>query len=775
MKLTKYIFFYSILTFTLLGSSLDSFAQLSKSNYEFLKTELFNQVNAYRMENGLSRLEADAILEKAALSQCEYMVKYDTLTHAQKKGTLKTVAKRVKYYKGKMFESIGENVLYHHVESFKMSKKEIVSLARELFFQWKSSPVHNANMLGTEYTFAGLEIKEDVKKKRIFATQVFARKGTEVEGQLSSNGFGLRSGPKNCERQYESISNLILNIGNSFRVEGDEIVFYFHDIELFKQIFNSSNDGIAIDLLKFDQFPCNGPNQLDMSKVYDGVLLKPIYRNEILANNRAENPRHIIATVGTIPSGFQEFENQYAALSTVLISDGKACQYLVSCLVYEDDYELQPVEAKLIDPTNVNLKGTGVGEIEQLKFEFNSSDVQPNNRPKAKRSSKKIVGVTIQSYSSVEGDSERNEALHTQRAAAIRADIMSRFNIPASKIQVDSKVNWELMRFQLLYAKADSLAALDNDSIRAIIASGDSTLNWDSLLYVQRTAIATIYYKDQSSEDISFAELTGRQLVEAIAQRNYPKANKCLKILYKEEEPFDSDMIFSDGVFDALKNRPELVQNSAALLSKYSSSNLYKTTEFVFSWIRRKDELNDETRHNLLILYSKIGMQLLDSWDVSAQSLANVVHPIRMKTIVPENIQPDLLLNTHLVYINYFGQINDSEGIQTSFDFITDYFKEKSLSIEDDVKLALFFNNWSVYSRAIDFLLSKFKEDSLNEDGLLVLATTMNFADKDNAFFVDVNKALIEANSVRWCNWINTDYQSLRNTELKSLYCEHCN
>lgn len=504
------------------------------------------------------------------------------------------------------------------------------------------------------------------------------------------------------------------------------------------------------------------------------MLLKPVYRNEILANNRAENPRHIISPIGKLPANFQDFENQYTGLSTVIISDGKACQYLIDCIVYQEDYELLSVEPKLIDPANVQLSGRGVGSMEQLTYEFNSSDILPNNRPKSKRSSKKIVGVTIQSYSSVEGDSNKNERLHSKRAASIKADIMSRFNVPASKIQIDSKVNWELMRFQLLYAGADSIAELENDSIQAIIASGDSTLNWDSLLYVQRTAVATIYFKDKSTDEISFAELTGRQLAQAIAQQNHNNANKCLKILFKEDERIDSDVIFSEGVFDALKNRPELVQNSAALLSRYSASNLYKTTEFVFAWINRKEELNDDARHNLLILYTKIGMQLLDRWDVSAQNLSNVVHPLRMNTIVPKNIETDLLLNSHLVYINYYGQINDGKGVQTSFDFITDYFKEKSLSIEDDVKLTLFFNNWSVYSRSIDFLLSKFKSDAINEDGLLVLATTMNFADSENAFFIDVNKALIEANQVRWCEWINEDYQSLRNTELKSLYCETC-
>ena len=220
----------SLLLLLFISTSSNSFSQLSSSSKTVLHTELLNQINTYRVENGLTELESDPILEKAAFSQCEYMVKKDTLTHAQKKGTLRTPAKRVKYFKGKAFISVGENVLYTRLESFRLNKKEAVELASTLFLQWKNSPPHNANMLGIEYTFSGLSFKEDLKKKRIFAAQVFARKGIEIDGQLSSNGFGLRQGPDNCEDQYGSMTNVVLNIGNSIRIEGDEIVFYFHNM-----------------------------------------------------------------------------------------------------------------------------------------------------------------------------------------------------------------------------------------------------------------------------------------------------------------------------------------------------------------------------------------------------------------------------------------------------------------------------------------------------------------------------------------------------------------
>lgn len=762
-----------VLLLLFIGISINGFSQLSNSSTSQLKRELAEAINAYRVENGLSELESDPILEKAAFSQCEYMAKYDTLTHSQKKGTLKTPEKRVKYFKGKTFLSVGENILYTPVESFKLNKKEVSDLATTIFLQWKNSPQHNANMLGTEYTFAGISFKEDLKKKRIFAAQVFARKGIEIDGQLSSSGFGLRKGPENCDDQYGIYVNLVLNIGNSIQIEGDEIVFYFHNMTLFNQVFNSATDGIAIDIVQRDQFPCAGPNQLDISSVYDGILLKPIYRDEILANNRAENPRHIISTIGKLPKDFKLIEGEHISLSTVLINNGKSCKYLIECIVPAEEYELLEVEPRLIDPQNVQFKEPSVGSMEQLTFEFNTNEVIPNNHPNISKSSQKIVGITIQSYSSVEGDSLGNARLHEQRALSIRADLMSRFNVRSSQIQIDSKENWERMRFQLLYAGADSIANLSNDSIRALIAAKDSTLNWDSLLYVQRIASATIYFADPASERLSIAEKASGQLAKSIAEQNYNNANKCLKTLY-EDDDLQDDIIFSDGIFEALKNRPELVQNSAAVLSKYCVSNLYKTTEFIFAWINRKDQLTDDARHNLLILYTKVGVELLDNWDVSTKKLANVVHPLRMDLLVPENIQSDLLLNTHLVYIRYFGQTNDADGIEKSFDFIADYFKPKALSQEDDVKLALFFNNWSSYHLAVDYLLAKYQSGDLNEDGLFILNLTMNFSNPEHPSFIEINKAMLKKNAERWCNWINFDYQTLRNTDLKTMYCESC-
>ena len=103
MILTKHITLPFLLLVLFFGISASSLSQLSSSNKNLLTRDLSNLINTHRIENGLIALENDPILEKAAFSQCEYMVKNDTLTHAQKKGTLRNPAKRVRYFKGKKF------------------------------------------------------------------------------------------------------------------------------------------------------------------------------------------------------------------------------------------------------------------------------------------------------------------------------------------------------------------------------------------------------------------------------------------------------------------------------------------------------------------------------------------------------------------------------------------------------------------------------------------------------------------------------------------------
>lgn len=102
-------------------------------------------VNAYRAENGLSRLAPDRQLERAALQQAGYMAGAGRMEHDT--GWGKDFASRVEDngIKGAAAENIAEGRM---------------DLPR-LFSMWMNSPPHRRNMLDARFTRFGLAYVRD--------------------------------------------------------------------------------------------------------------------------------------------------------------------------------------------------------------------------------------------------------------------------------------------------------------------------------------------------------------------------------------------------------------------------------------------------------------------------------------------------------------------------------------------------------------------------------------------------------------------------------------
>jgi len=75
-----------------------------------------------------------------------------------------------------------------------------------------------------------------------------------------------------------------------------------------------------------------------------------------------------------------------------------------------------------------------------------------------------------------------------------------------------------------------------------------------------------------------------------------------------------------------------------------------------------------------------------------------------------------------------------------------------------------------------DFLLPKFEKKKLNENGVFVLAQTMNFysTNSNPEIYQSVLELALKLNPERWCKWVNNDFQILRNHKIKRIYCESC-
>ena len=160
---------------------------------------------------------------------------------------------------------------------------------------------------------------------------------------------------------------------------------------------------------------------------------------------------------------------------------------------------MRPFSPKLKNPTNIKLKKNGIIESQEIVYGFQTNITTPIKYPPIEQKKHPIHAVEITSYSSVEGDENKNSILHNDRAETIKQHISSKLKVQPSKITIDAKENWGKMYFQLRYFLANDLADLSKDALKNILATDDNSLPWDSLLFNQRKSIATIYYEGHIS------------------------------------------------------------------------------------------------------------------------------------------------------------------------------------------------------------------------------------------------------------------------------------
>jgi uncharacterized protein YkwD len=764
MRLILLIFFLHS-TFT--------YSQLTDSDKNLFRTELFTKINELRKSKGLNPLRLNDTLKLAAQLHSEFMAKHDLLIHIEKENIYKTVNDRVHAFKGYDFELIGENVLRTSPKNFPLKKSDASKIATEMFNAWKNSPGHYENMIRPEFIFGDFGFSLNSEKNIIYVTHVFGKKGFVIKNQLSTDAFGLTFSEKECNDIYYKYSNLMYSMGNDLEKEGNDVNLYYHDIKRFKEILNQENDGLAIDLISKDQFSCGKENKLDFHPVYDGILLKPTYVQDIFLNNQAESEYRLISTIGEIPKNLSK--NDYSS-SLIFIKNGKACKYVYPNYVSRGKYALRPFEPITMDEQNIELVKEGVIESQILYYNFKTNKTKSIRDPEILSNQNNIHSIQIKSFSSVEGDSMNNQELYKSRSQYILNHLKSKLNLPEEVVSIEEKENWEQMMFQLNYFEQADLTLLKRDSLRQIIKKQGVNIPWDSLFFQQRKAVAIINYSCSYSESETKFSLGELNLRTGIKTNNISLVKKALYELYKNEN-YETRILFEPHIIEFMTENPETFTNYSALLSKNYFYSPYEVTKYLFSYLHQYKQLDTNAQINFLHLYTLLGDFFLRNWDISAKKLSQVVHPSKILKIIPKQVTPELNINLQLTFLQYYGQVNDYENISKSFHYIANYIKTTELKMEDDVNLVLFFNNWSMYNLTVEHLYKRFLENKINENGLFILAETLNFSSKNQVKneISKIHRATYDSNPKRWCKWIEIDFQHKRNDEIKKMYCEYCN
>lgn len=747
-------------------------AQLSYDDKQVLADLLLEKINTLRQEKGKLILERHEDLAKAAEMHSKYIAKRNKLTHVQVKTAFPHPRDRVEHF-NKSFTNIGENALYTKPIRNATNKANLKKLAIDMYRSWKNSPGHYANMISDDFKYGDFGFTFNEKSKRIFAVQVFAKKGYVISNQLSDNAFSLLPGDFTCGDLIGNMDNVVVNVGNALTISNDQVILGYHNLKMIKEILENSNDGFAIDLVEREQLICGEDNKLDVSEIYEGVMMQPVYRDELLANNTAQSPNRLVVSLGKIPT---HLLGKRLSPNLIVIKDGKKCSYNVSSRIPSRKYDLKHIEPEIYSP-DIALKTEGINGINEVSFDFESGQITPVKNPVIHIDEDKIHSIDIKSFTSVDGNSKANERLHKERANYISKFLKKQINIQSKPIHVNAKENWELCYYHIELLGLESILGRDKEKIKSFLEKNKDE-NWKEALSFQRQSKAIIYLEGTWKKDDP--NYLNYNLTDALLNEDYNLANRVLAEMYLQES---SNLFLNEEfILDKLFDKPELVQNVAALLLK--NINFYATDNIVFfvrNWLSKPEILSEAAQKNLLNLYTITTRRLLKYWDSSSENFSKVMHPGKVEPIFENYKNQDkvnpLFLNYHMSSIEYYGQINYSSKIGESFEFISNYFRNQSKSIEDDTDLSLFFNSWSMYHMTIESLSNRFDYDELDEASTFVLIKTLAAYKSDYAIesFLAIHKLAIKFNKKRWCEWIDEDFQNLRNEGVKNLFCKTCN
>jgi len=761
-----------LLFLLLLLGSMSLQAQLNTSDKQQLGSLLEKRINKLRTDLGKNPLKRDLDLAKAAQLQSNYTAAKGKLSHSQYNLEFETPKKRVSHFTEK-FGTVGENVLYTKPIRAVITSKSLEKLAFDMYRSWKNSPGHYENMISSSYTHGDFGFTYDPVSKRVYAAQVFGKKGYTIPGQLSKNAFNIEEGGDGCSDFLRDKLNVVTRIGNSVYLDNDQIYFAYHNVSSLQDLIVDAKDGFAIDLVSRDQLRCGQDNQLDISPIYDGILLPPIFRDELFSKNEAKGEYRFIASLGRIPEAFLQKE---FSVNIVLIKNGKKCSYSVPTKISTKQYELRPVEPVLYDP-NVQLKTTGVNTVHEISFEFDSGKVTPVQDPTIDFKLGKLFEVEVNSFTSVDGPSQNNKRLHENRANYIERFVRNLISEENITIRKKAKENWELCDYQLELLGLEELRTASQSSIKSYMGK-NKNIFWENALQEQRKSNALLYQYGTWTQDNELHHYYN--FIDGILTQNSDQVNKALVAMYHSDVFYD--FLSDDYLMERLIEDEELVQNiSAMLLKDLPSNSLDKVVFYIRNWLSKPELLSEGAQKNLLNLYTITSKSMLYYWDTSSNNLSLVMHPKKLEPLF-ENYKSDdvvnpLFLNFHMASIDYYGQINYSPKINESFYFITEYFKSQSLTMEDDIALSLFFNHWSTYSYTIELLLKSFEANKINEEGLFILAETITgYPYRTNASHRSkIHRKAIALNKIKWCLWMDTNFQNFREDDVKDLYCSSCN
>ncbi len=774
MKAFKWKFIFLLLFF----SSSTLFCQEGPLNETRIELSVLKKVNILRDSLNLPSLSLDNTLSEAAADHAFFMARTRKLTHYQNTFTKETQAERIIYYGGNRTYT-GENVASTMILRDSLGLINYEGIADSLFMSWYNSKDHYKNMTHPDFTLMSLSYSVS-QEKLIYAAQVFSSDEIQLPSDFrnENRAWGVRPSEITCkddELRYETMF-----FANNVVVQGNDIYFSFHDINFFNGVFNSQNDGMAVDIILREQLPCDKENQFHISEIHDGEMQQPIYLMDMLRKDISGNKNKIFVKIGELP---EYLEGKQWQPNIIVINDNKLCDYsypvevpsAIFPLLHLDPYFEEPDSTEILkEDYSFFMSDTLNAELWYGNREENYSNDVSGDMEVILELKSLIKDITVNSYTSVNGAEWYNQELLIKREENAR-EIMEALEFSDSQVKYQASENWEMMDSQIA---EHGLAYLQNKTkpqIKSYLKKNKTTF-LDSLLHEQRktriTAVADTSVLVNSYSRYLLGRAYGLNI--PLDSINWNEILKNTYILNEKE--------IAEDLIDSLRDNPFLRTNLFGAAS-IKGVNQRLDSVLVEEFIEECDVKNSRQSFNYAHFLTKYWFTKY-AFDYRLETAARSITPEelreRLEEIDLEVIDSTdfirLQVNTLLAGIHYYVAHNNWTYVDTYFNKISDLVKLEGFTPEEATELALFCNHFHKFKIAVDILRPFHDEVLLPEDGYFVLAKTASLIRhrlEDEEYWAFMNSAK-RANEPRYCYWLDTSFQIQRDEFIKRDFCKTC-
>jgi hypothetical protein len=292
--------------------------------------------------------------------------------------------------------------------------------------------------------------------------------------------FGLRYNEKQkcdeCKDQWADPPPM------SVRVSRNYFILRVEDASFVQELIQNRKDGFAIEIVPFDAFACgnpayyNEPSRRNGMKRTSGRLLEPVYRKDLMKGFKRRKKKKDVSFVKYLLSAdsvsffkrfgrykLTNFKAKYFEIklgkipkdingwwnhNLVYINNKQICHFLY-LTNYPGELDLEMIDVPYYPPVPIdNYEFVLDRYADTLELFYEAGVTETSSSALKKLISRyqekniRIDQLNIEGFCSVEGDAQKNEELHQQRAQKIM-DAMGPILPNDSVSSVGSQVAWE--------------------------------------------------------------------------------------------------------------------------------------------------------------------------------------------------------------------------------------------------------------------------------------------------------------------------------------------